>query len=252
MRGKLLASIIVVIALGLIAVLVFSTGRGGDSAADKGSKTTGKAVITFAQEVPRVVTEAETAKLEAPFVMIDDPAASGGKAIEIPENPDATELNPKSKTADGKPAEWEKVSKGEFAGQPLYPNGIARIPFTIKEDGEYVLWMRAYWLHGCANSLYFMIDPQKDPVDKDGNGTYDDEIIPTAFDGGGTYKIWHWVQYGAHGQNKKPETFKLSAGQHTIVIYNREDGIRLDQILFAGYSEGNEYYPTGIEKNSGE
>ncbi|MBN1807683.1 MAG: hypothetical protein JW909_01345 [Planctomycetes bacterium] len=200
--------------------------------------------ITFAASVTRVVAEVESGIIEKPFVMVEDPAAGGGLSVELPENPDKTELNPKTRTSGGEPAFWKDVDAGKYVGQALYPNGAIRVPFEVLKAGDYSVWFRAYWLHGCANSVYFMIDPRKDPVDADGNGEYDDEIVPVSLDGAGTYKVWHWVRYGREG-----DVFHLDAGRHEIVIYNREDGVRLDQVLFAELAGGNQYYPTGVEES---
>ena len=46
---------------------------------------------------------------------------------------------------------------------------------------------------------------------------------------------WHWV---------KGDTFTLTAGKHTITIFNREDGVRLDQFLL---TTDTALRPVGIE-----
>jgi len=245
----LAAGVLVVAAAVLTGVVIMgrSDGGGGNGGGVSGNEGGGP-VISFMDTPDTIVVEVEQGMVDAPMVVADDPAAGGSKCVFIPEGPNETELNPKAHTEDGTPVFWKDVKESKYAGKALYPNGMAHVKFNVEEAGDYVLWMRAYWMHGCANSFYFLVDPDNDPVDKDGNGAYDDEVIPMEFgDADGTYKVWHWVRYGRKKAGGRPETFRLDPGEHTIAIYNREDGIRLDQVLFVEYDAENEYYPTGIE-----
>ena len=57
-----------------------------------------------------------------------------------------------------------------------------------------------------------------------------------------TYKTWHWVKYPV-SRTVKP--LNLTEGKHTLTFFNREDGVRLDQILL---SADKRFVPMDIEK----
>jgi len=203
--------------------------------------------ISIAPPWVKVVADAADAEVTPPFVIEDDPECARGKCIYLPEGPGGSELNPKLRTApypDGRPVHYQEIRQKKHQGKTLYPNGTFRIPFEVKEPGEYVLWARVWWGPGkaCANSFYVMIDPRKEPVDADGNGEYDDEVVPYIFGEDGTYMAWHWLKL----QDAK---FKLDAGRHVIYGCNREDGIRIDRFLLVKVDPAlGEYYPTGTEE----
>lgn len=117
----------------------------------------------------------------------------------------------------------------EGAGKPggdrpdgtKYPDLWGRATYTIQvpADGEYVFWGRTWWLDSCGNSVDVAIDEAK----------------PQVFGGDSTFKSWHWV---------KGPTFELKAGNHRLVVLNREDGVKLDQYLLTTDSA---YRPVGTE-----
>lgn len=107
---------------------------------------------------------------------------------------------------------------------PEQTNAMAIVNFSVQKAGEYYLWCRALWYDQCGNSVSMSIDGQK----------------PFTFGQNGTYEVWHWV--------KSPPRLKqlvLSAGPHKLTIGNREDGIRIDQILF---TSNRRLVPVDIEK----
>ena len=82
--------------------------------------------------------------------------------------------------------------------------------FDVDKEAPYYLWCRVWWDGECSNSFTMTLD--------DG--------LPFIFGEDATYNAWHWV--------KAPPRLKqlnLSKGRHTLTIKNREDGVRLDQIL---------------------
>ena len=85
--------------------------------------------------------------------------------------------------------------------------GAARFSLNANHAGEYHVWSRVHWLDSCGNSLALGLDDMP-------RRTIGQDSI---------YKRWHWVRAGR---------YKLSAGRHTLWIGEREDGIRLDQLLF--------------------
>jgi hypothetical protein len=110
----------------------------------------------------------------------------------------------------------------EGAGKPPEAGGEAVYSFAVAQAGEYVFWGRAWWENSCGNSFTLILDQGR----------------PYEFGGDGTYTSWHWV---------KGMKVRLSAGPHTLRIQNREDGVKLDQFIFAADPK---YVPVGIEEPS--
>jgi hypothetical protein len=115
----------------------------------------------------------------------------------------------------------------EGAGNPPKLNaGKAEYQVNIPKDGAYVLWCRVWWNGECSNSFTVKIDDQP----------------PFLFGEDATYKTWHWVRYPV-SRTAKP--IDLTAGDHSLVLLNREDGVRIDQILL---SSDKRFVPVDIEK----
>jgi hypothetical protein len=94
--------------------------------------------------------------------------------------------------------------------------GLALYKIDVPADGKYVLWGRKYWLHGCGNSMLVSVDTQKNVLGEDGN-----------------YERWQWWQLQTgdpESANRQPAVFDLKKGVHIIIVANREDGARLDQL----------------------
>ena len=116
-----------------------------------------------------------------------------------------------------------EIPKG--AGHPPQVNeGDARLSFELEQDGDYILWCRAYWLSECNSSFTMAVD----------------DALPFTFGKDATYNVWHWV--------KAPPRLKqltLTKGKHVLTIKNRQDGVKLDQVLFV---LDKRYVPVGIEE----
>ncbi len=138
----------------------------------------------------------------------DDKGVSGGKHLEIARTNHLTE-------AESKAGE-KKESKEEKKGEALYT-------FAVEKDGEYYLWGRAWWSDRCGNSVSMIIDDGKS----------------FTFGQDGTYRTWHWIK-----SPPRIRQLKLTKGKHTLKIKRREDGVKLDQLLF---TTDKEYVPVGIE-----
>lgn len=98
--------------------------------------------------------------------------------------------------------------------------GDVTFRFNVTEPGEYVFWLRAKWCCSCGDSVGVVMDgvelsPVQDPV----------------------HGEWHWVAL-------ERRRLQLTAGEHVLVITNREDGAAVDQILL---TQDPDYRPTGIE-----
>ena len=95
------------------------------------------------------------------------------------------------------------------AGGKKIPTGVghAEFEFNVDKSDTYVLYIRAWWPDGCGNSVLVSIDGKKAKPIEDS-----------------TNKIWHWVKL-------RLKKYKLDKGKHTVVVTNREDGARFDQIV---------------------
>jgi hypothetical protein len=131
--------------------------------------------------------------------------ASGDRYIELPQS---TVTN--------------STTEAEAKKEPPIP-GKVRFDFNVSNSGVYKLWCRVWWLDTCGNSLSISID---------GARTF-------SFGQDRTFKSWHWVK--AHRRLKQ---LNLSKGKHSMLVSAREDGIRIDQILF---TDDKDYVPVGIE-----
>lgn len=154
-----------------------------------------------------VVVEAEAAvATEQPVAVVTNAAASG----------DVEHL------ASGKA--FLVIPEG--AGNPPKLNkGFAKYEIEIPATGEYRLWARVKWEGECSNSF---------TVEIDGNPAFILEDM--------TFGKWHWVKYPV---SKLAKLIDLEKGPHTVVFKNREDGVALDQILFA---PDKRFVPVGIQK----
>ncbi len=121
-----------------------------------------------------------------------------------------------------------KAAKGKFLeipdspkGGPKIHGGQAEFVAQVKEDGKYVLFLRVWWPDACGNSFNVVVGKKAPKCVTDS-----------------TVRHWHWV--------KLPhQIFKLKKGAVKIVVRNREDGARFDQILL---TTDREYVPVGIEE----
>ena len=107
---------------------------------------------------------------------------------------------------------------------PKMTNGEAVIKFHIEKAGDYIMWARVLWDDECSNSFTAEID----------------DSAAFAFGQDLTFKTWHWVKSPA-----KLKQLSLRAGPHNLTIKNREDGIKIDQVLFTSDSS---FVPAGTEK----
>jgi len=107
--------------------------------------------------------------------------------------------------------------------------GTASYTIHVKETGAYKLWLRVWWLDGCGNSVWVQIDGRPQASGKEKGLVIGED---------GTYKRWGW-------RTAKKFKFRLKAGDHKLVLYVREDGPRIDQILL---TKDPEYIPVRIEK----
>ena len=124
--------------------------------------------------------------------------------------------------------EAAKVSGGKIieieqgAGDGSKVGGSAKYKINLKEQGTYYFWARCWWLDSCGNSFGMKIGDKPEFIM--GND--------------GTYKSWHWV--------KAKISLMLEKGVYDLEIDNREDGIKIDQILI---TSDRKLIPVEIEKS---
>jgi hypothetical protein len=98
--------------------------------------------------------------------------------------------------------------------------GQAGYKFKVATAGTYTLWARTFWANGCGNSIEVSV-----------NGG-----APSILGEDGTYDEWKW---------RGGVRVKLNAGVNTLVLKNRETGVRVDQFFLC---TDNDYTPTGVRK----
>jgi hypothetical protein len=117
-----------------------------------------------------------------------------------------------------------KASGGQYVwvpngqGNSWDPNRDSRyIGYNFKAPaaGDYVIWGRVRSSSGSDNSFFIAID----------DGDY--ALWDTK-----RSKSWAWDQINSRASD--PVVYHLQAGDHTLIIKQREDGTRLDKILITG------------------
>ena len=106
---------------------------------------------------------------------------------------------------------------------PKLTRGAATLTFSIEKGGTYTLWARVYWNGECSNSFSMHIDDNP----------------PFSFGQNATYKNWHWVK-----SPPRLAQLTLKSGTHTLTLANREDGVRIDQVML---TSNRRLVPVGIE-----
>ena len=165
------------------------------------------ATAIVAQGAQRIVMEAEaTTTIEAPFAVVAEGAAG---AV-------AGASGGYLEIAAGKgkpPEEKDKIAKVTYA-------------FEVEAEDAFVLWLRVYWEGECNNSFNARFDEGPQFL-----------IGETP-----TFKKWHWVKFPV-ARNAAP--VRLAKGSHTLTLFHRQDGVRVDQILL---TTDRRYVPVEIEK----
>ena len=119
------------------------------------------------------------------------------------------------KTASG----GEYISAGQAAGGR--EAGKAEYNINILGPGEYTIWGRVIALDTAKDSFHVTIDDAKSPQAADVDKIWDT----------GQHETWEWAKVNWREQN--PLTFKLTRGEHTLIIWSREGDTRLDCIYMS-------------------
>jgi hypothetical protein len=115
----------------------------------------------------------------------------------------------------------DEKGKPPDGAEPDMKYGGATYELEMPKNLKCRVWMRVWWEGACGNSLFLRVEDGK----------------PLVLGNDGTYNVWHWLAV--------PATVELKQGKNTLYVLNREDGIRLDQVLITGDAE---YVPQGIEE----
>jgi hypothetical protein len=107
-------------------------------------------------------------------------------------------------------------------GQPkdVAPTGSIKLTLTAPREAEITLWYRVHWAGTCSNSFTAKVAGQPELIVGED----------------GTYQTWHWV---------KTPPLTVPAGPLEVVIVQREEDVRLDQVLVTTDAD---YVPMGIEE----
>ena len=100
--------------------------------------------------------------------------------------------------------------------------GGARFEIEAPKPTKCKIWLRVWWEGSCGNTVCV-------------KAAADSEIRVVGNDG--TYDAWHWLPV--------PVVYEFAQGMNELYVLNREDGIRVDQILVTGDLQ---YVPQGIEE----
>lgn len=128
-----------------------------------------------------------------------------------------------SGTASAKVLEiLDNAGKPPEGKDPSMEYGGAVFQVDIPSPGTYKIWVNVWWEGSCGNTLSVQVGDEKKSVTV-GNDS--------------NYNKWHWVEV--------PRQYQFVQGPCAIAILNREDGIKLDQVLV---TSDLTYVPQGIEK----
>jgi hypothetical protein len=133
---------------------------------------------------------------------------------------------PMVQAKDAAAAQQAMLRIPDEAGKPpegTVPNmqyGGARFVVNMPRAVTCRIWLRVWWEGACGNTVAVRVN--------------DGEPVTAGNDG--TYNAWHWVLV--------PGEFALAAGAQQVYVLNREDGIRLDQVMI---TSDMDYTPQGIE-----
>ena len=144
----------------------------------------------------KIWIEAEDGDLSLPMQIMDDPDASSGTYVEVPNG------------------------QGN-ASRASLDAGYAQYTFDVPVDGDYVIWCRVLAPTGKDDSFFVSIDQQQ-------AGKWYLSVSET----------WTWQKL----KNKGSKIHYFTSDSHTLTVYQREDGTRIDRILIT--NEEN-YVPEG-------
>lgn len=240
MSGKA-GYIVVLLALAILGAGVFYGLKGGNESGhgqDDGSSTANSdnnsSGFTIKNTTPgdsAIILEGESAqRFTTPF----SPSAQEGGTPAGASNEKSCYVGPEKWNEKWKSGQVkEECVKGHpSASTP----GFARYEFDVKNEGNYEVWLRAYWVDDCGNSVTVIFgDPESDEY----------QSRPLSVIGGTTYGSWTWNRL--NNSELDAQKVRLKTGKNTLTICNREDDLYIDQILIRS-ADKKWPDPTGIAK----
>lgn len=153
--------------------------------------------------------EAEDAKVITPsFQVMIDKNCSGGKYVSLPE---------------GVGSAWTRSGMGYMEYE-----------IDIPVSGEYALWGRALWEHGCSSQMHVNPGGAK-PIPRSGLIVESNmrRVLGTGrFGKNTTIGRWHWL-----GQ----DLYQLKKGKLKFTVANLEDGVAVDQWILVNNADFRPY-----------
>jgi hypothetical protein len=184
-------------------------------------------LVLFFPERPEVSGGRHTDVLNAdPPLKVDEGERILIEAENAVEIVPAVRLAPDPRASMGRCIEIVEGAGKPSSGSKKKTLGYARYVFEVKKPGIYHLWGRKFWRDGCGNSFTIKMD----------------EMPDMTFGGDGTYERWTWIRLNI------PNGFELEPGEHVLLVKNREDGVKLDQILLTNVHPDEGGVPQGIEE----
>jgi len=210
------AATVVVVLAALVALVMVLRPKDGAGSSGNGTEPVGGSGFTVVRNQPlhRVLLEAEAAdEIALPAVVASAVEGPAGGAS-------------KQKCCYIGPEKWnDRWKKGQVEGEfrkgheEARNPGFVRLVFEVPATADYVLWLRAYWVDDCGNSVDISIDGSRP-----GGLT------------GSTYGKWLWQPLRSI-ENDAVRLHLEQGKKHTLVICNREDDLYFDQILLLDASQ---------------
>ena len=214
-------------ALGLLISVNAVFGRRDGGKADCRSDSTKAIQVEKKEQKAGVQTETESVVKPAPPVSIVP--IMKNKTFKVLNADNVSHFTPPFRhtalagTASSKVLEvLDNAGKPPEGKEPSMEYGGAVFQVDVPTAGAYKIYLRVWWEGSCGNTMNIMVGDEKKSITV-GNDS--------------KYEQWHWVEV--------PRQYQLAQGPTSIAILNREDDIKLDQILI---TSDLAYVPQGIEK----
>lgn len=146
--------------------------------------------IDFDDDADKILLSAADGEIIGPMELVEDSGASTGFCAMTPH-----------------------VEEDEHRG------GGVNFVVDVDTPGVYNLWLRVYWSHSCANSLWVEI-----------NGERVGEVTNNSFE------HWQWIRLN--------NPVNLESGKNALTIISREDESKFDQALL---TQDQSFVPVGVQ-----
>ena len=115
----------------------------------------------------------------------------------------------------------ERPESGEGPSSPRNRSGAElTYPIRVENPGTYIVWVRGRAMGGESNGLHVGLNGELEGKGLDASNMSD--FRP--------HKAWQWDSDRKHGFSE-PARIDLPAGDHTLHVWNRDDGFRFDKLI---------------------